>query len=588
MKIKILFTIMAMTLLSFLTSCEKDKEVMPGEAGEIELWEQEDGTIVLRTSPIPYAKSYTWFLDGQELTSTSSPVFEFSESGEYMVAGTNRFGMGKKSMPITVDASGRPVGITVETITSEDGIVTLVASADKAWGYRWIFNGKVMQRGQEKEYLPLESGRYIVQPYNASGNGESTDVEVTVGTLNLLDPRVVPDQNFRNLLISLGQNSSFYSNAEAMKVEELSFQGTGVADMTGIRFFKNLVSLKLTYCGAVKYLDLRELTRLEELDLYSTGSLEELNIEGLHAIRTLNINSSKIGLVDISGLKESLEVLNAGYEKYESLDMTQFAKLKYVNLGGNTRLKEIKLKGLQQLETLYLSGTGIKELNLAGCQNLKSLVTSFSQNLVSLTLPETAPLEELKIGRCGENWIESIDLSPYRTTLKSFFADKVGLGGEIVFDGFPLLEAVQLDENSFSKVRFKDCPMLTTVRAADNLSLNTVELVSLPALRTLYCYKTDVETLDFSSTNEIVEAILFENQKLTTVNFTGCKKLYWLSLEYTKVGPNLDISASTNLDHVNCAETNVRQIKINTAYDCSDISFSSTIPEGAKYVHEFE
>ena len=160
--------------------------------------------------------------------------------------------------------------------------------------------------------------------------------------------------------------------------------------------------------------------------------------------------------------------------------------------------------------------------------------------------------------------------------------------GEINIENFASLEAIQLDGNSFSSLTLKDCPNLNSVRAAENASLTQLTMENLPSLKTLYCYQTGVKTLDFSSCKNIVQVILFEDKKLTSVNFDGCDILSWISLEYTNVGPKLDIAATTNIESINCEGTKVKQIRINQAYNCSNVPFSSKIPKGAKYVHEFE
>lgn len=278
------FGILGLTIgIMTLASCGKDEElnVIPDAAGEIELWETEDGNIVLRTSPIENATAYTWYLDGTAVTATEEPVYEFSESGEYTVAGTNSFGTGKPSLPVTVDASRRPDHLTVEIVTSEEGVVTLEAKADRAWGFRWYLGDKLLQRGSNSVFLPLDNGHYKVQAYNAAGNGDTMEIDVTIGVINLLNPLVVPDVRFREYIKTLSSDSDndFYSNKDAEKVTELNLQGQGITDLTGIRFFTNLISLNLNY-SMVKYLDLRKLTKLEVLDLFSTDALVELNIDG--------------------------------------------------------------------------------------------------------------------------------------------------------------------------------------------------------------------------------------------------------------------------------------------------------------------
>lgn len=583
-------TILATVFTFMMTGCKSDEEAisLPGDASTIEIVENNDGTFILQTDPIENATSYIWYLNHSEYTSTSRPELEFSESGEYTVAGANGLGIGKQSDPVEVDASGRPAQVVVEQITSEAGIITLKACARNAWGYRWYLNGELLQRGSSDTYLPIEDGKYICEAYNPEGTGDSVEIDVKIGVINLLDPLVVPDENFRSMLIELGGNSEMFSNDDASKVTDLKFTGTGVADMTGIRFFYNLKNLNMQYCGSVKYLDLRYQKQLENLDLFETSSLIELNIKGLENIKTLNINSSKIGAVDISELSKSLESLNAGYGHYETLDLTGFDKLKYVNLGSDTKLKSLTAANLPSLETLFVSGSSLESLDLSGCSSLKSLVTSFSSQLTQLTLPGSAPMEELKVARSGKELIDASVFSRFKSTLKTVYADEINLSGSLELIDFPMLEDVQFDKNLLTSATIDNCPNLNRARFGENSKLKEVTLKKLPNLNVFYCYQTKVTSLDFSECPMLLQAIIFENSNMNSVDFTGCGILQWLSMEYCKVGPRLDISETTNLESVACQGTSIEQIKINSKYNCSNVPFGSNIPKGAKYVHEFE
>lgn len=66
---------------------------------------------------------------------------------------------------------------------------------------------------------------------------------------------------------------------------------------------------------------------------------------------------------------------------------------------------------------------------------------------------------------------------------------------------------------------------------------------------------------------------------MSSVDFTGCAYLQWLSMEYCKAGPKLDISATTSLQSVACQSSGIQQIKINGKYDCLKVPFGSNIPK---------
>jgi uncharacterized protein YjbI with pentapeptide repeats len=204
-----------------------------------------------------------------------------------------------------------------------------------------------------------------------------------------------------------------------------------------------------------------------------------------------------------------------------------------------------------------------------------------------LIIEPSAPLVELKLARSHEGVMDNIDVTNYKSTLQTLYADEIGISGTLDFSNFEQLESVQLDANSFSSIKFDNCKELRTLRVAENSTLKDVSLNGCTNLSTIYCYQTSVQSLDFSGCTNLTQAIIFENRKMTSVNFDGCTMLSWLSMEYSKVGPNLDISASTELQSVSCYSTKITKIKIASSYNCNNVPFSSNIPSGAVYVHEF-
>ncbi len=78
------------------------EEVLPADAGEITLTEQEDGTVLLSVEPIEHAESYKWYKEGVSVQNTASRTYLATESGKYKVAGVNGDGEGKASAEVQV------------------------------------------------------------------------------------------------------------------------------------------------------------------------------------------------------------------------------------------------------------------------------------------------------------------------------------------------------------------------------------------------------------------------------------------------------------------------------------------------------
>ena len=572
-----------------LCGCEDENDpvvAVPAEAQPPEITLLDEG-LCLSTAPIEGANAYAWMLEGELTASTVAPTFVPEISGNYSVAGVNSAGMGPASQSVFVDLSGVPEAPVLSTTVSDEGMITIVAAATGAIGFRWYFEQELMQRGKSDSFIPPVSGTYRVEAYNASGTGPAQEISVTVEVVNLLDPNVVPDPAFRQYIaLNLAGNTDFYSSIDAASVEEINFQGTGVADITGIRFFSGLKRLLMQYCSNVLVMDLRHNSQLEVLDLYNTKKLRSVNIAGLTNIRQININDSNLGSIDVSDCLASLEYLNAGWQNFESLDLSGAKNLKYLNLGSNTKLSSVQVAGLSKLQTLILSSTKLSELDLTGCASLQSLSCSWSP-IRSLKIDANAPLQELKVARCSSTVLANIDLANYRKTLQVLYADEAGITQDLDFSECVALTEVQLDKNNFKHANFNGCSMLAKLRVAENPSLETVTLYGCSDLTTIYCYQTGITELDFSDCPLLGMAILFENSKLSSVDFTDCARLYWLSAEYTALGPDVDISASSVLENVNFLGTNVKRVKIHSSYNLTSLPFTGKLPVGASFVHEF-
>ncbi len=138
-----------------------------------------------------------------------------------------------------------------------------------------------------------------------------------------IDAKHFPDDVFRNYLLTTvdklldGQCDGILTPDEASGVEELSFEGTALRDLTGIEYLPNLKKLDVSNTPLEK-LDLSKNAKLESLtcknmaklgsiDVRAAGDFNALDCSGSTSIRSIDVSGTKvsdINLVDCTGIDD--------------------------------------------------------------------------------------------------------------------------------------------------------------------------------------------------------------------------------------------------------------------------------------------
>lgn len=125
---------------------------------------------------------------------------------------------------------------------------------------------------------------------------------------------------------------------------------------------------------------------LEVLNIGNNLNINSFSMQNCNKIRNLMVWDCYLNSIDVSGLSETLEILNAQ----------------------NNNFTEIDLRGFSKLERIQLQGNQIVNLDLAGCTSVKWLRVEGMSTLQSLNVVDCEPLDELQ---CYETGLTSLDLS---------------------------------------------------------------------------------------------------------------------------------------------------------------------------------
>ncbi|MEP6803291.1 MAG: T9SS type A sorting domain-containing protein, partial [Flavobacterium sp.] len=267
--------------------------------------------------------SYTWPLNGVTYTESSSVSFDD--------------GCTIHNLDLTI------VTVDVPEIHSQFRLTgaTIADISNQGQGIQWYQDatgGNALASN-----TPLESKTYYaaqIQDFsdtNTQCESERVAVEITIGAIPA-GYTFIPDERFEQRLIDLGyddviDNKVLTANIDA--VTSLNLAGRSIRDLTGIKAFKNLISLDLIY-NSVKDLDLSGLPSLESIRAYGNYS-STVNLKGLTNLTEINFGNSNLQTLDLTGLT-SLEKLEIS-GPITNLDLTDQSSLtdlncRYTNITG--------------------------------------------------------------------------------------------------------------------------------------------------------------------------------------------------------------------------------------------------------------
>lgn len=139
---------------------------------------------------------------------------------------------------------------------------------------------------------------------------------------------------------------------------------------------------------------------------------------------------------------------------------------------------------------------------------------SWATGYAKIVDADCSKLVDVKKLNFASNAIPSIDITNC-AALESFAANSAGIS-EIKFGNSPNLSKIELQNANATN---------------GNNAISTIDLSTLPGLKTIYLSYNPIETIDFSN-NPAMESFYMLGTKLASVDLSGCKNIKWLNFNY--------------------------------------------------------
>jgi uncharacterized repeat protein (TIGR01451 family) len=276
-----------------------------------------------------------------------------------------------------------------------------------------------------------------------------------------------PDPNFKAQIIAIGTDTNTdgeIQQSEADAVTAIYADNLGITDVTGVRSFSNLQTLKFRDNQVSGILDVSGMSNLTYLD-FVNNNITDVNLNGVNNLITLIGASNNLTSLDFTGVADTLQELKISYNEFHTLDLSTLTHLTVVECYYNNMIS-LTVGNLPVLETLYCLNNHISTLDLSGAIGLKYF-------------------------EGAANNLTTLDLS-----------------------GLPELVGVALSYNNLTSINFGGNTHLSDLTCSNN-SLTTLDFSSLPALNYLNCSNNQLTTLDLSNNHNFQYLNCFSNQLVT-------------------------------------------------------------------------
>ena len=297
--------------------------------------------------------------------------------------------------------------------------------------------------------------------------------------------------NFNKLLeyVNLSKNNlTKFDTLPISKVKQLDLSNNNLSDIK-LTNMKDIISLRLKN-NKLKDINLKNNLLLEELDI-SFNNIKELsyfsNLTSLDIEKTdiedvivnkelkrVNIGSTKFKNIDFIKNLELLEELNISNTDIDSLDLSNYKKLKTLDIS-NTYLEKFNIKENTLLEILKASKAHIKNIDLSNNKELVLLDLS-NNKIEEISLKELVNLKDLNL---SNNKLKSLDLSK-NTKLINLVLNENELT-EVNTLEFKDLETLEIANNNIEKLDLKNNVNLTKL----NISSTKIKDINVEHLKKL-------------------------------------------------------------------------------------------------------
>lgn len=385
-------------------------------------------------------------------------------------------------------------------------------------------------------------------------------------------------------------NDGKLQESEAAKIQNLDCSGKGIKSLSGIENLTELKELRAT-ANELTSIDLSANSKLEVLWAFDNPALSSVNLSELEILKYVHVYRTALSSIDVKGLPSLTELILYDNPDLTSVDVThnnQLAQLSLIRTG----VTSVNLENKSSLQLFWADGSPLSSLNVKGCTGLKELYVQQTR-LSNLDVSGLTSLEILSAFD-WEHESESASINADGcTSLRECLVYNSGLTSlsmkncpsmkifrgwknnltEASFAGMPELVEFNLDANkSLTSLEFGAAqnPKLEYINIHGN-QLTSLDCSNMTSLKFVHCGDSNISSMNFSGCNGLLEAYLFNNPGLSSLDFKDSPNL---SILWAFKCPNLssvNVEPCSKLTYIACDQSGLTEIKLTDKPLLTDI-----------------
>lgn len=477
------------------------------------------------------------------------------------------------------------------TVNGIGAFLLSVEPIKNATSYRWTRDGEVVQESTATSLHTRRSGVYTVTGINDFGQGKSSP-EISVNPItevfNILTEEYIPDKNLREYIKqTYVPESDQLTNLQAAGITGDLCLPPGVETLKGIEYFVSLDSLQ-SYVVQ---------TYITEADLSKNVSLKKIYLSSTFNLRELNVK----------GLNQ-LESFDISATKLRQYDLSQLPEgLKFLGIG-DLRYESVDVKRFPKLETLKVYSNRIETLDLSGMKHLRKVIANTCASLSSIDLSGCTSLRELTLSSCDN--LTSIDVSEcpaleYLYTLWSGIGDvNLDLQRANIIRYNPQGSAIKkLDLHGMTKLQycqagecasleeipdFSDCVSLKNIRMERCQIKGDLNVNNCKNLEEINAFESKFTSLTLQDMPALWNVCVFSNPEMTSIELKDLPSLeQFMCYDLAKL-ERIDLSTVNHEAAIYLTSCpNLKEIKVWPDFDMDNPPANISKDATARFVYEF-
>lgn len=398
-------------------------------------------------------------------------------------------------------------------------------------------------------------------------------------------------------LNNMTQTSSVWIFDSPLQTVTINNSDLGNVTLDAISQLESVVATNSTMDG----ISVDDCAGLKTLSIPDTGANVSLN--NTYQLETINIRGTRANSL--------LELLGTTYTALTTLDVSNCQSLNQLDVNGCTNLTSLAVSGCEYLTSVNASNTGISSLDMTGCTMLSGLnLNSTKISTMANVIAPAGCISYLNIGSDPSNdtntvfnasdigWFSSLttlyiekgklsdtDWANIKASISLDNLNRLNLSGNNDTNAGSSGEYLTiLDLSGFNYIWELGISDLTGVTEVDISNSKLISNIDTSGLTNLVTFN--------ASNSGLIELIASENEKLETINvsgctmldyvklnnpdktyslkevdLTGCSALTKLSLDYCPQITSIDLSDAVNLTNLSlfgCTEITSVDLSNNT------------------------